>query len=400
MLSAALERVIRSERPRVLGSLLRLTGSLESAEDAFQEALMAAWEQWPNQGVPERPGAWLLTVARRRGVDRLRRSEAERPMEEVEEMESTASSNGDDRLALVFGCCHPAIPVKARVDLALRSICGLTTRQIARARLEPEATTAQRIVRAQRKLGSLKQGFGLPPESERHARLDEVLRVVYLVFNEGYSASEGSSWVRAELAFEGIQLGELLQELLPRDPEVLGLLGLMRIQHARRDARLDSEGVMVPLDEQDRSAWHVAEWERGVAEVEQALGMGSPGTYAIQGAIAALHAQAPSATETDWRQIASLYGLLMVIEPTPIVRLNACIALGMAHDPRRALSLLHKLEQEGELKGYPYLPAAKGEFHRRLGEFERARVELAIAAKRARTEPERRLLERRIRALK
>jgi RNA polymerase sigma-70 factor, ECF subfamily len=402
LLSRLLEDVVRHEGRQVLASLIRLTGDLDAAEDALQEAYARALTAWARDGVPARPGAWLNTVARRVAVDRFRR---DRSTELPEDLEAATVEPidieerpviEDDRLRLLFVCCHPALPSDARAALALRTLGGLTTREIARAFLEPDATTAQRIVRAKRKIRDAGIPYEVPAADRLAERTATVLSVLYLIFNEGYASTAAPSLIRPDLVAEAIRLARLTVALLPSSTEARGLLALMLLTDARRPARLDEAGDLVPLEEQDRSRWDRALIAEGTRLVDDALARGAPGPYQVQAAIAALHASAPSAAETDWPQIAALYRTLLRWTPTPVVELNAAVALGMADSLESALAWMDRLDAAGGLPSYHLLPAARADVLRRLGR----PVEAAAAYERALalvTNPaERRYLSRRL----
>jgi RNA polymerase sigma-70 factor, ECF subfamily len=377
----ALERAFREEWSAVLASLARRLGDLQLAEDATQEAFAQAAAVWPRDGVPSKPGAWLTTTAWRKALDRLRRdrrladypvelaAEAEHPehVEDVEEREETPGME-DDRLRLIFTCCHPALALEARVALTLRCLAGLTTREIASAFLVPEATMAQRLVRAKRKILQAGIRFDVPAAGALAERLAGVQSVVYLVFNEGYAASEGERVVRADLCTEAIWLGRLLHRLLPDDPETAGLLALMLLHHARSASRQDAEGRPVLLADQDRARWDRELIAHGVALLEGALVRRSPGPYQLQAAIASLHAQAHSFEETDWAGIAALYGELGRRAPSPVVEVNRAVAVGMADGPRAGLAVLEPILASGALAGYGPLHAAHADLLERAGE--------------------------------
>ena len=385
----------RREYGRILATLIRTVRDFDLAEDALQEAFEAALARWPTQGPPQNPVAWLLSTARHKAIDQLRH----RAMAESKHAEIAALSEREedapvplDSLRLIFTCCHPALSLEAQVALTLRTVCGLSTEEIARAFLVPVPTLAQRIVRAKAKIKNARIPYEVPGDDELAARLDAVLAVVYLVFNEGYSATFGADLVRAELCAEAIRLGRLLVELLPAEREPKGLLALMLLHDARRDARTDDEGAIVLLEDQDRSRWDRAKIAEGSALVERALAGWPPGKYAIQAAIAALHCEAKSAAETDWPQIAALYGLLASLYPSPVVELNRAVAVAMADGLERGLALLDTIH----LPGYHLLPAARADLLRRLGR----RAEAASAYREAlalvTNDAERRFLEKRL----
>jgi RNA polymerase sigma-70 factor, ECF subfamily len=370
LLSRILEDVVRKEGRQVLASLVRLTGDIDAAEDALQEAYARALRAWARDGVPRRPGAWLNTVARRVVVDRFRRdrsvelpADIEAPAVEIEE----PAGIEDDRLRLLFVCCHPALPPDAQAALALRTLGGLSTREIARAFVEAEATTAQRLVRAKRKIRDARIPFEVPGPQDLPARMATVLSVLYLIFNEGYASTAAPSLIRPDLVTEAIRLARLAVQLLPGHAEARGLLALMLLTDARRLARLDRNGDLVPLEEQDRSLWDRMVMAEGIALIDRALAAGEPGPYQVQAAIAALHAGAASATDTDWPQIAALYLALLRWTPTPVVELNAAVALGMAEDLEAALAWMDRLDAAGDLRSYHLLPAARADVLRRLG---------------------------------
>lgn len=374
-----LTRVHRAEAGRLHGALMRLTGSLDRAEDALQDAIETALARWPAEGIPSNPAAWLTTTARRKALDHLRRAATRaRKADEVEHTvrlehkARAAPAPVDDELPLIFTCCHPALPLDAQVGLTLRALCGLSTAEIARAFLVPEPTLAQRLVRAKRKLAALDAPFAVPPPDELPARLDAVLAVVYLLFNEGYAATAGDAHIRRELCAEAIRLGRLVHRLLPDEAEAQGLLALMLLQDARRDARLDPDGGIVLLAEQDRGRWHRDVIDEGITHVRAALARKRAGPYQIQAAIAALHGEATRAEDTDWAQIEALYAALYRLQPSPVVALNHAVAVAMHHGPAAALPLLDRLAADGALARYPYLPAARADLLRRLGRFAEA----------------------------
>jgi RNA polymerase sigma-70 factor, ECF subfamily len=405
--AAVVARAFRDERPQVLATLIRHVGDFQLAEDAVQEAFASAVTAWRRDGVPANPGAWITVAARRRAIDRLRRdrSLADRAgrLAELVRLDaqehpsmSEASAIADDRLRLIFTCCHPALDLPARVALTLRALGGLTTGEIARAFLVAEPTMGKRIVRAKRKIADAHIPYSVPADEELLDRLRGVLRVVYLIFNEGYAASEGERLVRGELCSEAIRLGRLLCELMPDDAEVWGLMALMLLHDARRAARVDAQGRYVALDEQDRSAWDREQIREGLRALERGVRLRRPGQYQLQAAITALHIQASDAEATDWAQIAELYGALAKLSPSPVVELNRAASVGFAAGPRAGLELLEPLLDDPALEDYQPLHAAHAELLRRAGEqadaaraYERAIALSANAVERA--ELERRL---------
>ncbi len=398
------ERVYRNESRRVFATLVRLLGDFDLAEEALHDAFRAALEQWPREGVPDNPRAWLVSAGRFKAIDGIRRRARFTAIDDVAELvealpDETASSEAenieDDRLRLIFTCCHPSLSPDAQVALTLREVCGLTTEEIAQAFLSVATTLAQRIVRAKAKIRDARIPYQVPEPDELPERLDSVLRVVYLVFNEGYSASSGGSLTRVDLSSEAIRLGRLLSELLP-EPEVLGLLALMLLQESRRAARASPAGDLVLLENQDRSLWNRAEIAEGAALVERALGSRRFGPYALQAAIAAVHAEAPSSADTDWGEIVGLYDVLLRIDPSPVVELNRAVAVAMREGPQAGLALVEAILARGELDDYHLAHAARADLCRRLGRSAEARASYERALALARQEPERRFLERRL----
>jgi len=394
--------VYRGESRAVLATLIRLLGDFELAEEALHEAFRAALEQWPRDGVPDRPRAWLVSAGRFKAIDQLRRQARFEPLEierhdvAAEETESAALEGvPDDRLRLIFTCCHPALAVDAQVALTLREVCGLATEEIAAAFLIPAPTLAQRIVRAKAKIRDARIPYEVPAASELPERLEPVLRVVYLVFNEGYAASSGTSLVRHDLCAEAIRLARLLVELLP-EPEAVGLLALMLLQDSRRTARMSASGELVLLHEQDRSLWNRAQIEEGTALVDRLLAARRIGPYTLQAAIASVHARAPDAGATDWRQIVVLYDALLHLEPSPVIELNRAVAVAMRDGPASGLALVDALLERGELAGYRLAHAARADLCRRLGRTAQARAAYQRALELTSQEAERRFLARRL----
>jgi RNA polymerase sigma-70 factor, ECF subfamily len=408
VLDHLIDQVFRRESGQVLAGLIRRWGDFELAEDALQEACARATATWPWDGLPERPGAWLTTVAHRCAVDLLRRQRArptwvgdvpETAAPEPEEDPACVSGVEDDRLRLLFTCCHPALAQQAQVALALRTLCGLSTREIARAFVEAEATTAQRLVRAKRKIREAAIPYAVPRPDVFQERLQAVQAVVYLVFNEGYASTEQQGLLRPDLCREAIRLGRLLVELLAEDVESRGLLALMLLHDARREARVGKDGALVSLEEQDRSLWDASAIAEGTALLDGALSARAPGPYQVQAAIAALHAGAERAEATDWPQISALYLALLHYLPTPVVELNAAVALAMAQGPEAGLVWMDRLCAREELAGYHLLPAARADLLRRAGRPDEARLAYLAALELVRNPAERLYLERRLRAL-
>jgi RNA polymerase sigma-70 factor (ECF subfamily) len=403
-IEATIEAVYRAESRRVLATLIRLLGGFEAAEEALQDAFIAAAEQWQRDGVPRNPRAWLVSTGRFKAIDRMRRrarfdaaqAALAREIEEaVEPMELDEQSVVDDQLRLIFTCCHPALTPDAQVALTLREVCGLTTEEIARAFLSRPPTLAQRIVRAKSKIRDAKIPYEVPERAALPERLDSVLHVIYLVFNEGYSASSGSAVTRHDLSGEAIRLGRLLVRLLP-EPEAKGLLALMLLAESRRAARASAAGELVLLPEQDRSLWDRALIDEGQALSEAGMAGPEVGAYAIQAAIAAEHARAPVAEATDWSRIVALYDLLVQADPSPVVELNRAVAVAMADGPAAGLALIDAILARGELEEYHLAHAARADLCRRLGRAAEARASYERAIDLARQEPERRFLERRL----
>ena len=404
----AVDTVYRAESRRVFATLVRLLGDFDLAEEALHDAFRAALEQWPREGVPANPRAWLVSTGRFKAIDGIRRDArfdalddhaehvealaAEAPALEADEIE-------DDRLRLIFTCCHPALAPDAQVALTLREVCDLKTEEIAHAFLAPAPTLAQRIVRAKAKIRDARIPYEVPSAAELPERLDAVLRVIYLVFNEGYSASSGASVTRSDLSGEAIRVARLLVELLP-EPEAKGVLALMLLQEARRPARTSASGDLVLLEDQDRGLWNRELIAEGIALVENALASRRFGAYTLQAAIAAVHADAPNAAATDWEQIVALYGVLLRVDPSPIVELNRAVAVAMRDGPAAGLGLVDAILARGDLADYHLAHAVRADFCRRLARGAEARASYERALALARQEPERRFLERRLAELR
>jgi RNA polymerase sigma-70 factor (ECF subfamily) len=401
-----IEQIYREESGRILATLIRLLGDLDLAEEAVQDAFAAALVSWPKTGVPANPRAWLVSTGRNKAVDLLRRRavlESKREglarlnglAEQVAEVQEETMLK-DDRLRLIFTCCHPALPREAQVPLTLRTLCGLSTEEIAHAFLVPLPTMAQRLVRAKQKIRDAGIPYRVPADEELPERVETVLLVVYLVFNEGYNATAGDTLVRRELCGEAIRLGRLVYQLMPGEPEAQALLALMLLHDSRRDARTTTAGEIVLLEEQDRTRWHRDQIAEGLELLERALGRGARGPYALQAAIAGLHAQAKSAQETDWHQIVALYELLLQAQPSPVVELNRAVAVAMASGLSEGLRLLNALEERGELCGYYLLPAARGDLLRRMERWEESGDAYRQALAFVSNEAERKFLRRRL----
>lgn len=401
------DAIYRSESRRVLATLIRLLGDFDLAEEAMHDAFAAAIEQWTEDGIPVNPRSWLISTGRFKAIDRLRRSARFENADNsvIDRVEATQPPEPgdddveDDRLRLIFTCCHPALSPDAQIALTLREVCGLTTEEVAHAFLTPAPTLAQRIVRAKSKIRDARIPYEIPSRTDLPERLDSVLHVVYLVFNEGYLASSGESLTRADLSAEAIRLGKLLVELLP-EPEASGLLALMLLHEARRAARATSSGEMILLEDQDRSLWNRAQIDDGVALVERALVSRRFGPYTLQAAIAAVHAEARDGRSTDWRQIVGLYDVLLRTDPSPVIELNRAAAVAMSDGPEAGLALIDAILVRGDLIDYHLAHAARGDLCRRLGRIEEAIRSYKTALELATQEPERRFLTRRLEELR
>jgi RNA polymerase sigma-70 factor (ECF subfamily) len=397
--------VYQSESRRVLATLIRLLGDFDVAEEALQDAFRAALEQWPREGVPSNPRSWLVSTGRFKAIDGLRRQKRFTPLDEAGAAADIAvddptafadpESVEDDRLRLIFTCCHPALSSDAQVALTLREVCGLTTEEIARAFLAPAPTLAQRIVRAKNKIRDAHIPYEVPLQAELPGRLGAVLRVIYLVFNEGYAASSGATVTRHDLSAEAIRLGRVLVDLLP-EPEAVGLLALMLLQDSRRAARTTAAGEVILLENQDRSLWDRGQIEEGRRLVERALGSRRAGPYSIQAAIGAVHASSPDAASTDWAEIVGLYDVLWRLDPSPVIELNRAVAVAMRDGPAAGLALVDAILDRGDLRDYRLAHATRADFCRRLGKTSAARASYEKALALTKQEPERRFLERRL----
>jgi RNA polymerase sigma-70 factor (ECF subfamily) len=406
---AMVDAVYRSESRRVLATLIRLLGDFDRAEEAMHDAFVAAVDQWPQQGVPANPRAWLVSAGRFKAIDGIRKrarfdatlTELQHRLDGVtnDPAQWNEESIEDDRLRLIFSCCHPALPPDAQIALTLREVCGLTTEEIARCFLTAAPTIAKRIVRAKGKIRDAHIPYEVPSETDLPERLDTVLRVIYLLFTEGYSASSGGSLTRPDISIEAIRLGRLLVELLP-EPEAVGLLALMLLQESRRAARSSPEGEVVLLEDQDRSLWNEEQIAEGSALVKRALSSRRIGSYTLQAAIAAVHAEAPNGAATDWAQIVGLYDLLLSANPSPVVELNRAVAVAMRDGPSAGLSLIEAILKRGDLEDYYLAYSALADLNRRLARTSEARAAYEQSLRLARQEPARRFLERRLEELK
>jgi RNA polymerase sigma-70 factor, ECF subfamily len=406
-IQAQLDAIYRAESRRVFATLVRVVGDLELAEEALHDAFAAAMEQWPRSGVPENPRAWLVSTGRFKAIDAMRRRArfdasltqlADQLGSEDSRVEAHGAGVEDDRLRLIFTCCHPALPPEAQIALTLREVCGLTTEQIASAFLVSGATLAQRIVRAKAKIKSARIPYQVPSHEDLPERLESVLHVIYLVFNEGYAASSGDSLTRPDLSAEAIRLGRLLVDLLP-EPEALGLLAMMLLHESRRAARTSTDGDLVLLEDQDRSFWNRAQADEGKTYLQRGIASGRVGRYTVQAMIAAVHADARTSADTDWDQIVALYDLLIRSAPSVVAELNRAVAIAMRDGPEVGLRLIDELLSRGELDDYHLAHAARADLCRRVGRLAESRAAYERALSLARQEPERRFLQRRLRTL-
>jgi RNA polymerase sigma-70 factor (ECF subfamily) len=403
------EKLHREESGRILATLIRLLGDFDLAEEMLQEAYAVALQKWPAEGIPANPRSWLISTARHKAIDRLRREQrfVQKAVEIAKTAEITLQPDSeleeemvaDDRLRLIFTCCHPSLPLEARAALTLRTVCGITTEEISRAFLIPVATMAQRLVRAKGKIREAGIPYRVPAKEELQDRLDGVMLVVYLIFNEGYLASSGDALIRRELCAEATRLGRVLCALLPEQAEAQALLGLMLLHDSRRDARISAEGELILLEDQDRSLWHAEQIREGTEIVESALQRGAAGMYAVQASIAALHANAKTAAETDWAQIAALYDVLLRTSPSPVIEVNRAVAVAMARSVEEGLALLDELESRAELEEFHLLPAARADLLRRLKRNAEAAEAYRQALRLATNDIERRFLRRRLTTL-
>lgn len=403
--SAHIEQIYRQLSRRVLATLIRLLNNFDLAEECLQEAFTAALRQWPQEGIPDNPAAWLISTGHRRGIDQIRRNQTARrhalqtvPEDQLSTADIADTAIDNDMLRLLFTCCHPALAMESRIALTLREMCGLTTEQVARALLQLPATVAQRLVRAKRKIRDAGIPYEVPDHKELPKRLPDVLKVIYLVFNEGYSRTEGQQLINVSLAGEAIELAESLARLLPHG-EVFGLTALMYLQHSRRDARQDANGDLITLERQDRSRWHQADIQRGLDWLAQALRLTPIAPYTLQASIAAEHAIARNASETNWKRIAQLYDALYRQQPTAVIALNRAVAVAMYDSPQAGLRLLEQLESSREVLNYHLFHAARADLLRRAGDIASARLAYQQALALVAQEPERRFLTRQLQSL-